>query len=146
MANLTVSKVFVGRLVQVIINDSSDTEKINWSNLKPESVTVSDELKESVTEIEDGAEIVTAYGFKSSLEMTVSHLDPTEFDGIDDCEDLGEVVIKTTTGGTNSTGMTFTMTDCDQIRAFADGFKTKIVAKKSSSSATRPWTIAHNSA
>ena len=51
MANLTVSKVFVGRLVQVIISDSSDAEKINWSNLKPESVTVSDELKESLKKV-----------------------------------------------------------------------------------------------
>jgi len=146
MANLVTSKVFVGRLVQIIIKDSADTTKIDWENLKPETVTISDELKETVTEIESGAEVVTAYGFKSSLELTVSHLDSAELALIDSCENLGEIVVKTTTGGDNATGMIFTMTDCDQIRAFNDGFRTKIVAKKSSSVATRPWTIASNSA
>ena len=146
MANLATSKVFVGRLVQVIIKDSGDTTKIDWENLKPETVTISDELKETVTEIESGQEVVTAYGFKSVLELTVSHLDATELTNIDACENLGEIIVKTSTGGGNATGMIFTMTDCDQIRAYNDGFRTKIEAKKSSSSATRPWTIADNSA
>ena len=146
MADLSTTKVFVGRLVQVLIKDSADATKIDWTNLKPETVTVSDELKETVTEIESGAEVVTAYGFKSVFEMTVSHLDPNDFGNLDDCENLGEINVITSTGGTNATGMTFTMDGCDQIRAYNDGFRTKIVAKKSSPNATRPWSIAHNSA
>jgi len=144
MGALLVSKVFVGRLCQILIKDSADATKIDWENLKPETVTISDELKETITEIEDGQEIVTAWGFKSNMEIIVSNFDPVELGLIDDCEDLGEIQVITTTGGTNSTGMTFTMTDCDQIRAFADGFKTKIVARKSVTATTRPWSIVHN--
>ena len=129
MANLVTSKVFVGRLVQVIIKDSGDTTKIDWENLKPETVTISDELKETVTEIESGAEVVTAYGFKSSLELTVSHLDSAELALIDSCENLGELCVKTIPGGENATVMIFPMTDCDKIRAYNDAFLTKFVSK-----------------
>ena len=43
MADLSTTKVFVGRLVQVVIKDSADATKIDWTNLKPETVTLSDE-------------------------------------------------------------------------------------------------------
>ncbi len=146
MASLSTSKVFVGRMCQVILKDSGDTEKLNLEDLKPETVTVSDELKEMTMEMEDGKEIVQAYGFKTQFEMVFSHFDSTELSNIDDCESQGEVLVKTTTGGANGTGMEFVLTDCDQIRAYVDNFKTKIVAKKASSSTVRPWTISDNPA
>ena len=163
MANLSTSRVFVGRLVQVkMYKSDNSTVVLDLENLKPESITLSDELKESVTEIENGQEIVTAYGFKSTFELTVSHFhnrtvvsgtDITattisfdSFDAIDLAEKGGKIEVITTTGGENATGQTFTLASCDQIRANADNFKMKITAKKSSSSTSRPWAIAENSA
>lgn len=162
MANMTTARVFVGRLVNVkIYKSDNSTEVLNLVNLKPESITLSDELKESVTEIEDGKEIVTAYGFKSVFELNISHFHNTlvtsgaditgstasvdSFTALDMAETSGKIEVKTTTGGLNGTGQTFSLASCDQIRAFADNFKMKIVAKKSDTSTTRPWTIVDNS-
>ena len=144
LRNLSTAKVFVGRLMQVVIKDSSDSAKLELQNLKPDSVTVADELKEAVHEMENGGEIVTAYGFKTTLEMVFSEIDADDLTAIDLAEDQGEITVKTTTGGANGNGQLFTLTDCDQIRAYTDNFKTKIVAKKSTTSTTRPWTIADN--
>ncbi|MAE83545.1 MAG: hypothetical protein CMB80_12455 [Flammeovirgaceae bacterium] len=162
MANMLTSKVFVGRLVQVKIYQSDNsTVVLDLENLKPESITLSDELKESVTEIENGEEVVTAFGFKSTFELNVSHfhsrsvasgglgggtIGVDSFEAIDLAETGGKIQVITSTGGENATGQTFSLAGCDQIRAFADNFKMKITAKKSSSSTTRPWTIAENSA
>ena len=157
------SRVFVGRLVQVkIYKSDNSTIVLNLENLKPEAITLSDELKETVTEIEDGKEIVTAYGFKSTFELNVSHFHNNtvtsggeiagstatldSFAGVDLAETSGKVEVITTTGGKNGTGQTFALASCDQIRAFADNFKMKIIAKKSDTSTTRPWTITENSA
>ena len=161
MANMTTAKVFVGRLVQVKITDASSNVVLDLENLKPEAITLSDELKESVTEIEDGKEIVTAFGFKSTFELNVSHfhsrtvgsgglgsggtIAPDSFEAVDLAETGGKIEVITTTGGENSKGQKFTLANCDQIRAFADNFKMKITAKKSDTSTTRPWTIAENS-
>ena len=144
--DLSTAKVFVGRLCEIIISDSGDDAKLELKNLKPETVTITDELKEMTLEMENGQEIVQAYGFKSTLEVTISELNTTDLTALDLCESLGEIVVKTTTGGTNATGMTFTLTDCDQIKAYNDNFKTKIVCKKATTSTTRPWTIEDNSA
>jgi len=161
MANMATSRVFVGRLVNVkIYKSDNSTVVLDLANLKPEAITLSDELKESVTEIEDGKEIVTAYGFKSTFELNISHFhneltssggDITgstatfdSFTAVDMAETSGKIEVKTTTGGKNATGQTFVLAGCDQIRAFADNFKMKIVAKKSDTSTTRPWTITDN--
>ena len=161
MASLSTARVFVGRLVQVkIYKADNSTVVLNLENLKPESITLSDELKESVTEIEDGKEIVTAFGFKSTFELNISHFhnnttssggDITgstatfdSFNAVDLAETGGKIEVITSTGGKNATGQTFSLPACDQIKAFADNFKMKIVAKKSDSSTTRPWSIAEN--
>lgn len=128
------SKVMLGRVVTVTFNKAS-TEKLSIKGLKDGVISFSEEVKETLAELEDGNEIIESFGRKYTVEISLSELDTTDMSGIDNCD---EVVIATASGGANGTGRTLTISSLDDCKASVDGLKTKIVARKSIPEADAP--------
>tara|TARA_B110000444_G_C18708352_1_gene532496 strand:+ start:547 stop:984 length:438 start_codon:yes stop_codon:yes gene_type:complete len=131
---LSHSKVMVGRVVSLTLTKGG-TEKLALKGLKDGVVNFSEELKEQVTELEDGNEIIESFGRKYNVEILFSELDTTDLANINGCDAL---IVATALGGANGTGRTLTMSTLDSCKAHIDGMKTKIVAVKSIPEADNP--------
>lgn len=131
---LSHAKVMVGRVVSLTLNKGG-TEKLALKGLKDGVVNFSEELKEQVTELEDGNEIVESFGRKYNVEIVFSEIDTTDLANINGCDSL---IVATALGGANGLGRTLTMSALDTCKAHIDGMKTKVVAQKSIPEADSP--------
>jgi len=78
-------------------------------------------------EVVNGQELPFTVAQEASLEFLYDELQTADLELIDDGD---EIVITSSKGGLNSTGILVTMAICDIVYAEAAGFKTKIVARK----------------
>jgi hypothetical protein len=146
-ASRTLSKanVMIGRVATISVGDGTDL-KYTITGLNQEGViNVTEEVKEINTELEDYTDLVEVLARKVRVEITLSEIDDTDLDTINGAT-IDEIEIKTSTGGANGTGQTFNIQDCDNIAAFVDGLKTKIVATKAVAGNTITYTITDNAA
>lgn len=139
---LAKTKVFVGRIQTLTINDAEAAEKFARLGVKDGVIVANEEVKELRTELEDGTEIVDQFARKVTVELTLAELNDTDIDSIN----LGtDIIVTTASGGANETGQTFTIEDADSLHAQLDGLKTKIVVTKtlaSTDAATLPYAVA----
>ena len=75
----------------------------------------------------NGQELPFTVAQEASLEFLYDELQTADLTLIDDGD---EIVINSTKGGLNATGILVTMASCDIVYAEVEGFKTKIVARK----------------
>ena len=145
MGNIVLNDVFRGRPNTVTINgDSSPIVSID--DVKDGIVRVTEEVKKSNYETVDSQELNSKNGRKATFEFEYDELVQADISAI---EAADEIKIITTTGGTNSTGVTITMTSIEagNIEAVIVDLKTKVTAIKTTvDSATLPYTIVANAA
>jgi len=146
MADIAHNKIMRGRPVQLTIQTSAPASVLDLENIKDGLVSINEEIKEDAYEVEDGTEILNAYARKVIVEFTYSEVDTTDIAAVDGLVSA-EVNLVTATGGANATGQTFDMAACDDIKAFIEDTKTKIVCTKTTNDrATLPYTITDNAA
>jgi len=127
---LTKTKVMAGRISTIAVGDGTDL-KLQISGLQQEGVvTVTEEVRENVGELEDGTEFIEVLARDVTVEFVYSDVLDADIDTINGAT-INEIEIKTSTGGANSTGMIFNMGSCDDVTAYLDGMKTHVNAKKS---------------
>ncbi len=144
--NITHVDIMRGRPIEFEVTNAADAEQLYINELKDGIISVNEEIKEESYEVEDGTEMIYNYARKCTIELTYSEVDTTDIGAVSGLV-LGNFIVKTNTGGANSTGKILTMSDCDVIKAYIEDLKTKIVAVKTTSSeATLPYTIADNAA
>ena len=139
---LAKAKVFAGRLVSIAVYDNASPVKfitLKITTLAGETVTATEEVFDSMVELEDGTEIVEKAGRRVTAEATISEVSTEDMALINAAD---KIVFTTGTGGTSSKGMTFTIDDPDVIYCQLEGLKTKITAKKSTVTPTLPYVIA----
>lgn len=137
---LTKTKVMAGRIATIAVGDGTDL-KYQISGLQQEGVvTVTEEVRENVVELEDGTEVIEVLARDITVEFVHSDVLDADLDTINGAT-IDEIEIKTSTGGANGTGMIFNMQDCDDITAYLDAMKTHIIAKKSIAGNTITYTV-----
>ena len=131
-----------GRRLDFTINDSGSSEIVALQNILDEIAIINEELIKSEYQVEDGTQIIDQQARKMTIEFTFSENVTADILAIS----LGaEIVIETSSGGTNGTGVTLTMASCDDISAFVSEGKTKIIAIKTvADPTTHPYTITAN--
>ena len=136
------NNVFHGRAQQLTVNKDS-VESIALQSLKDGVIDVNEEIKETDYECADATEINEDHGRKVVAELVYDEVVTADITAITDSDEL---IVTTSSGGANGTGQTFTMSDCDSIKAFVSNLKTKVVAKKTTTSGTLGYVIADNAA
>lgn len=132
------------RNLTVTVNDDQAAEVISLQKIKDGIVSLSEEIKEDVYEVEDGTEIINKFARKCTFEFIFSEVDSTDIAAL--AVDGGEIELMTSEGGANGTGKTLTVTACDSIIGLIDDLKTKIIAVKITAIGTLPYTITDNAA
>ena len=131
------SNVMTGRIQEFQVQQTGS--EVVWINkIKTGAINVQEEIKQDVTELIDGQEIIEEYGRKVIAEITYNEL--VEAD-ISDISSGDYFYIATETGGTNNIGRSIEISGSDSIVASIDGLNTKIVVEKSVSTGL-PYTIA----
>jgi hypothetical protein len=137
-------KVMVGRVISFSVGDGTD-KLLTITGMKPDGLTVNEEIKTISHEMEDGQMVEEVLARKVTLDFVFSELKDADIDTINgatiDC-----VHVDTTTGGANSTGEAFKMDSCDQVYAYNDNLKTHVVAIKASAGESLGWTLTDNAA
>lgn len=121
------SKVMHGRIQEFKV-EQSGSEAIWLNKIKTGNVNVTEEIKQDVTELIDGQEVIEEYGRKAIAEITFDEVNETEIGKINGGDWF---MVATETGGLNGTGQTITISGSDSIQASLDGIRTKVVVEKS---------------
>jgi len=144
---LDLTKVIRGRISSISVGDGTD-KKLTISGLDVEltAETFVETINETEVELENRAKVKRAVSREVEIVLSYSELDTTDLGTINDST-IEDLIIITTDGGANDTGVTITIDGADSIVGYADGLKTKIKATKvSTSMTTLPYTITDNAA
>lgn len=94
-----------------------------------DAVSMTPEPKTTEQELSDASELDDIVGIRGMLEYTFEELDQADLDAVNQRGAVFEVV--TDKGGTNGTGKTFRMVNCDYIRMRpAEGWGSALAVKK----------------
>lgn len=147
MATINKTYVLRGRVVEFIVKDAATPTPntiVDWENIRDGNVVITEEISESVYELEDGSEMKEQYGRKLVVEFSCSEVDTEDIEAL--MLDAGTLTVKTATGGANGTGRTFSCS-FDKCYARIADLKTQVTIKKSSTDkATLPYSITDNPA
>ena len=130
------ANVMTGRIQEFQVQ-ATGSEIVWISKIKTGAINVQEEIKQDVTELIDGQEIIEEYGRKVIAEITYNELVEADITNIS----AGDYFyIATESGGGNGLGRSLIISGSDQIVASVDGLNTKIVVEKSVSTGL-PYTI-----
>lgn len=130
------SNVMTGRIQEFQVQQTGS--EVVWINkIKTGAINVQEEIKQDVTELIDGQEIIEEYGRKVIAEITYNELVEADIGNISSGDYF---YIATETGGLNGLGRSIVISGSDSIVASVDGLNTKIVVEKSVSTGL-PYTI-----
>ena len=131
------NNVLNGRIQEFKI-ENTGSEVIWLNKLKTGTVSVTEEIKREITEIEDGQEISEDFGRKVVAELIYSELSSSDIAAISQGDYF---VVATETGG-GGEGIKLEISGSDYMIAQVDGNKTKVTVEKSVASGL-PYSISH---
>ena len=131
------SKVMHGR-IQAFQVQQTGSECIYLNKIKTGNVNLSEEIKQDITELIDGQEVIEEYGRKGIAEITFDEVNQADINKINNGDWFA---IYTETGGVSGSGMSITISGSDSVQASIDGLRTKVTVEKSVSTGL-PYTIA----
>jgi len=130
------TNVMHGRLQEFKIHQTG-SECIWLNKIKTGNVNVTEELKQDITELIDGQEIIEQYGRKVIAEITFDEVVSADINKISNGDYFW---VATETGGSGSSGLYLEISGSDSIYASVDGLRTKVVCEKSVATGL-PYTI-----
>jgi hypothetical protein len=133
------TKVMHGR-IQAFQVQQTGSEVIYLNKIKTGNVNVTEEIKQDVTELIDGQEVIEEYGRKAIAEITYDEVNETDINSINNGDWFA---VETESGGTNGTGQTITISGSDSVQCSIDGIRTKVLVEKSVSTGLA-YTITDN--
>lgn len=125
--NLNLTNILYGPGTITVNGGGAEKVSLSLPDLKPALDSFNIKKIRSEEELVNGQELPFTLAQEAELSLLFDELDTTDFAAIDDGD---EIVIVSSKGGANGSGMTFTMASCDVVYAEAEGMKTKIVARK----------------
>jgi len=128
--------VLTGRLTEIKF-EQTGSETLWLNKIKTGNINVTEEIKQDVTELIDGQEIIEEYGRKVTAEITIDELIQADISALSNCD---YAWIATESGGSSGLGKSLEISGSDQIIASVDNLRTKIVIEKSVSTGL-PYTI-----
>ena len=125
--SLNLTNILYGPGTVTVNGGGAEKLSLSLPDLKPVLDNFNIKKVRSEEELVNGQELPFTQAQEAELSLLFDELDTTDFGAIDDGD---EIVIASSKGGANGTGITATMSDCDIVYAEAEGFKTKIIARK----------------
>lgn len=125
--SLNLTNILYGPGTITVNGGAAEKLSLSLPDLKPALDNFNVKKVRSEEELVNGQELPFTLAQEAELSLLFDELDATDFAAVDDGD---EIVIASSKGGANGTGMTLTMASCDVVYAEAEGMKTKIIARK----------------
>lgn len=139
MADIDHSLILRGRVISFKVEDETPTTIVDWSGIRDGQVSVNEEIKESVYEVEDGSEITDQYSRKVVVEFSCSEVQTTQITGL--MLSGGTLTLTTASGGANNLGRIFEMEFDNCSAKIVDGKVQITIEATSSDKNTLPYSI-----